>query len=113
MKDYLQKDNAYREFLKTGEHLKAEREIAKDAIMEFFQNNGVEENVNMNTEEGVVMYRKTKTYGGITKKLLSENIDQFVRSKNIDIDIKDLINYVWSKREVNEKWDISRKMEED
>jgi hypothetical protein len=113
MKTYLEKDNEYREHIKAAEPLKMQRDDAKDAVMQFFQESGFEENINMNTEEGVVQYRKSKSYGGITKKLLAESLDTYVKDKGMNVDVKDIINYVWGKRELNEKWELSRKMDEE
>lgn len=113
MKDYLDADNKYKEYMKGAEPLKMERDEAKDAVMQFFEENGMEQTINMNTEEGVVQYRKTKSYGGITKKLLVESLEEYISEKRLQIDIKDLIGHIWAKREVNEKWDLSRKMDEE
>jgi len=113
MKEYLDADNKYKEYMKGAEPLKTERDDAKDAVMQFFEENGMEQSINLNTEEGIVQYRKTKSYGGITKKLLVESLEEFISEKRLQIDVKELIGHIWSKREVNEKWDLSRKMDEE
>jgi hypothetical protein len=113
MKAYLDADNKYKEYMKDAEPLKIERDEAKDAVMQFFEESGMEQTINMNTEEGVVQYRKTKSYGGITKKLLVESLEDYIVQKRLQVDVKELISHIWAKREVNEKWDLSRKMETD
>jgi hypothetical protein len=113
MKTYLEKDNEYREYMKSAEPLKMKRDDAKDAVMQFFQESGFDENINMNTEDGVVQYRKSKSYGGVTKKLLAESLDTYIKDKGMNVDVKDIINYVWGKREPVEKWELNRKMDEE
>lgn len=113
MKAYLDADNKYKEYMKGAEPLKVERDDAKDAVMQFFEEAGMDQSINMNTEEGIVQYRKAKSYGGITKKLLVESLEEFVSEKRLQVDVGELIKHIWNKREVNEKWELSRKMDEE
>lgn len=113
MKAYLDADNKYKEYMKGAEPLKLERDDAKDAVMQFFEEAGMDQSINMNTEEGIVQYRKAKSYGGITKKLLVESLEEFVSEKHLQVDVGELIKHIWNKREVNEKWELSRKMEDE
>lgn len=110
---FLQSETAYNDAKNQLATLNTVRQANKQAVLNYLKEVKYEKPLDMTTSEGVLSYRKNKTAGSLTRKLLATKVPEYFAANGIQTDPKEFIEWIWQQRPNEEHWDISLKPEND
>lgn len=107
--------DAEREFREAQDVANARRlvmNVRKAELIQSFQTQGVTTEATLNLPDArKVEYLQVATRGGVTKKLLTESLAEFVASHKLRVDPKEAVEFIWNRRASGQAhWDVQLKM---
>ncbi len=110
---FLQSETAYTQAKAQLSALQEVRTANKNAVLNYLKEVKYEKPLDMTTAEGVLSYRKSKSSGTLSRKLLATKVPEYFAANGIAKDPKEFIDWIWEQRPSEETWDISLKPEND
>lgn len=113
VKTFLEYEGAYSIAKQHLSEIQTMRNTSKNTILNYLKEVKYEKPLDMTTAEGVLSYRKSKSSGTLSRKLLATKVPEYFAANGITKDPKEFIDWIWEQRPSEETWDISLKPEND